>query len=325
MNTIKYKIILALIFLASVTVAQKMDGYILTLPGQMLDGGGKVYVEAFVSKDGKNGTFGESYAKALKGSLAAERVAIGSVGKIQNPWITTKIYEVTDSKDDANYTITGEYDVSSSSSSSNKPVYIKETGSVTPKIPVCYYDYTISNSATVKGNINIIAKGESAPLKTLPFNSKKGYSKTKALEKPKVSSASTYIAAAEKDAIKQYQYYFSPIIKSKKYKFEKLKADDKSFKKEIKQLTKDLKDLSDKGDIMGMGKIYKSMLDKPLKDIKEGYLNLGYCYEIIGNYTKAKEYYGKSGDSSAMNELNKLIADRDKLVSLGLQVVEEDF
>ena len=145
------------------------------------------------------------------------------------------------------------------------------------------------------------------------------------MEKPNVSSASTYIAAAEKDAISQYQYYFSPIIKSKKYKFEKLKPEDKSYKKELKQKTKDLKDLADKGDVNAMGKMYLDIITHPLKDMQEGYLNIGMCYEIIGNYTKAKEYYEKAGDSRAMNELNKLILDRDKLSAIGLNVVETDF
>jgi tetratricopeptide (TPR) repeat protein len=320
----KYTIILVLTFIMSVGVAQKIDGYILTLPAQMLDGGGKVYVEDFNDLKGNNAAFGKAYAEALKKALQAERVAIGSVGKIQNPWITTKVYEIAASKEDADYVLSGEYSTITASSNTNKPVYIKETGT-TEKIPVCYYDYTVSNSATIMGNLFVTAKGQAEPMKKLPFQKKAGDSKTKALEKPSVRSASDFISSAEKASIQDYQYYFSPIIKSKKYKFEKLKADDKSYKKELKQQTKDLKDLADKGDIMGMGKIYKASLEKPLKDIKEGYLNLGMCYEIIGNYTKAKECYEKAGDSGAMKELNKLILDRDKLVSLGLEVKENDF
>jgi hypothetical protein len=324
MNTIKYTLIILLTFITSLSIGQKMDGYILTLPSQILDGGGKVYVEDFKDLKGENTTFGKSYAESLKNALKAERVAIGSVGKIQNPWIITKVYDITDSKADADYVLSGQYSIISASSSTNKPVYIKETGTA-EKLPICYYDYTVSSSATVMGDLFVTAKGQTEPLKTLPFKENKGTSKTKALEKPSVPSASSFITSAEKAAIKQYQYYFSPIIKSKKYKFNKLKAADKSYKKELKQQTKDLKDFADKGDVISMGKTYKASLEKPLKDMKDGYLNLGMCYEIIGNYTKAKEYYEKAGDSSAMKELNKLIIDRDKLVALGLQIIENDF
>ena len=325
MNTIKYTIILGLIILTGSISAQKLDGYILTLPALSLDGGGKVYVEDFANKNNDNATFGKAYATAIKNALAAERVAVGNVGKIHNPWITTKVYEITDSKDAADYIITGDYEVGSSSSSSNKAVYIAETGSVTPKIPVCYYDYTISNSATIKGNLHVTAKGQATPMKSLPIDVNKGSSKTKAMEQPDVESASSYIAAAEKEAIQKYQYYFSPVIKSKTYKFNKLKAEDKAQKKTFKQYTSDLKDMADKNDIMSMGKLYKSITTMQLKDMQEGYMNMAMCYEIIGNYTKAKEFYEKAGDKSAIAEIKKLISNRDKLAPLGLNVVENDF
>ncbi|WP_462280092.1 hypothetical protein [Salinivirga cyanobacteriivorans] len=318
-----------LIFLFTLFVgeieAQKFDGHILDMPKEIFEGGGKIYVQDLTNEDDPNSNFGSNYAKALRNALNADRVAYGRLGKLYNPWLTTKIYEVVDSKSDADYVISGDYQVSSNSSESNKAVYIKETAEVSPQIPVCYYNYTISNSATVKGNLYLMAKGQDAAYKTLPFKQKKGKSKTKALEKPKVKSPQQYISNARKAAIKQYQYYFSPIIVEKKYRFKNLRGEDRKYNRELRKQEREIKDLADQGDIMTMGKMYKEIITHKLKDLEQGYLNLGMCYEIIGNYTKAKVYYEKSGNKGAIRDINKLIKERDIIAEMGVEIVEKGF
>ncbi len=322
---IQYAVIILFTLLWGTIEAQKFEGHILKMPREILEGGGKVYVEIFSDKNAKDAKFGESYAEALKKALQATRVAYGNLGTVHNPWLTTKIYEVTDAKADADYIISGEYEISSSSSKSNKEVWIKETNDNNPKIPVCYYNYTISNSATVKGNLFLKTKGEDAAYKTLPFNQKKGKSKTKALEAPNVKPASTYVSSAKSAAIKQYEYFFSPIIIGKKYNFKNLRGEDRDQRKQLRKERREIKDLADKGDIMTIGKMYIESLKMNLKDKEDGFLNVGMCYEIIGNYTKAKEYYEKSGDKGALKDINQLISDRNILAKMGLEVIEKDF
>ena len=305
--------------------AQKLDGYILQMPGAILEGGGKIYVEDFENKGKSEPGFGTSYATNLKNALKAENLAYGSVGKIYNPWITTKLYEITDTKTEADYVITGEYQFSSSTSSSNNPVFIKETSSAEPKIPVCYYEFTKSSSASVDGKIFINANGNDTPVLTLPFEKKLGDSKTKAMEKPSVKSAGSFITAVSNAAINQYKFYFSPVIAAKTYKFKNLKGEERDYNKKLRKQEREIKDLADKGDVMSIGKMYKEILTHKLKDPDEGNLNLAMCYEIIGNYTKAKEHYEKSGDKGALNQINKLIENRNKLAALGMEVTENDF
>lgn len=49
------------------------------------------------------------------------------------------------------------------------------------------------------------------------------------------------------------------------------------------------------------------------------------CYEMFGNFTKAKEHYDKSTNNEAKKRIGILIQYRDIYKKLGIEVIEKDF
>jgi len=302
--------------------AQTVESYSYKMPEIFLSDGGKIFVKTLTNTGTMEADFGSQYAEKIKLYLNSDMVGFSSGVKKYNPWLTTRIFTVVDNEAEADYVISGEYKFETSESKSNKENWIKESSeSVKKQLPICYYSYTASSNASVNGNIRVYKSG--SEIKTLPFNENKSDSKTKTMSEPGVSSASSYISTISKNAINKYSYKFSPQLFVKKYKFEKVKTKDKEFKKELKDILKNIKALLETGEIGEAGKRYIEISEK--EDSPEVNFDIAQCYELIGNYTKAKEYYLKSGDKTGINDINNMISIQTQLKSLGISVTENEF
>ena len=302
--------------------AQKIEGYSFSLPPTILTTPGKIYVEDFVNKGTIENSFGTDYASSLKNVLAYKTINAKTGVKLHTPWLTTKLYDIVDSESEANYVIKGTYSFTKGSSSSYTEKIIYESGA--GNLPIHFYKYTETANASVSFKMGIYASGKATPLKEFPFNDTKSNSKTLNLEKPAIISPSSLVEGLSKSAKYKYLYEFSPRLVPQKYKFEKVKPANKELKKVYKNKKKALKALAETGDIKGMGKIYTEMLadDANNADVHK---NLGICYELIGNYTKAKEHYVKSGDKGGIKAISSLIKVKELFKKLGLEVIENDF
>ena len=88
------------------------------------------------------------------------------------------------------------------------------------------------------------------------------------------------------------------------YKFQKVKTKDKTLKEELKGAS----DMLAAGEIYKLGSLYKRIYEAD-KTNKSAAFNLAMCYELIGNYPKAQEYYSVMPDFHAnvrMKENNLL-------------------
>lgn len=323
-----YRIVL-LIMLAvipSVLSAQKIESYKLVMPKYYLGEGGPIYIKALTNQDGDNNSYGEKYAKALKNAFSTDNYGKTSGVKLYNPWYTTKLYSLTDDESQANYIIDGKYAFSGSSNQSAKEHKLKEGSEGNdPQIPYHFYEYTASSSASVEGEITVFQKSKDKVILTMPIKKNESSSKSdylKVVNPVAVSSLKTQVGNA---AINQWAYYLIPYYTVIKYDFKNVKSNDKDYNKTLRKMRGDLKDLADAGKVNELGKAYSEMLGKDLKNPEDAHLNIGMCYELIGNFTKAKEHYDKSGDSDAIARIDLLIQYRDIYKSLGVEIKENEF
>jgi hypothetical protein len=324
----KYNFILiaALMLLSSVATGQKIESYRLVMPKYYLSDGGPIYIKALKNLDGQSNTYGEKYANALKAAFNSDHRGMNSSAKMYNPWYTTKLYTLTDDESKGNYIIDGQYSFSGSSSEDAKEQKLIEAKeSNNPRIPYHFYEYTASSSASVEGELTVFRNSDKKVILTMPFKKNESVSKSDYLRKVNPPSVSHLKETVGNTAINQYAYYLIPYYSEIKYDFENVKSDDKDYNKELRKMRSDLKDLADDGKVNELGKAYLAMLGKDLKNPEDANLNIGMCYELIGNFTKAKAHYDKSGNSDAISRIDLLIKYRDIYKSLNIEVVENEF
>lgn len=316
-----------LIFFVFLTVnAQKIDSYVLIMPPVYLGDGSPVYVKPLINlTDSTNKTFGEDYSNSLKNALNNPSIGKQSGVKMFNPWYTTKIYTLTENESEAKYIICGEYSTSTNSSETAIEHKTAETSSSDPKIPFVFYEYTSTTSGSVNGKLTVYQSSSSQIVKEYPFEKNNTDSKSQYLESVKPASMFSLLDKSEEQAIDQHILAFSPYYTVYTFKFENIKSDDKDYNKELRQQRSDLDDYADAGQLEKLALAYIDMLDKSVKNPNDLFYNLGMCYEMLGNFTKAKEYYDKSNNSEAINRINILIQCRIIYEKLGIEIIEKDF
>jgi len=316
-------LLIAMLFV-SYSIAQTVEGYKFAYSPTIINTGAKIFVKNFTNKGDIEANFGEKYAKSVKAALNRKSLGLTTGVKLNNPWLTTKFYEVVDTEAEADYIISGEYIFTKAYSSKNKEVVIYETSSMAkPKLPIHYYNYTEASSASVTMKMFIHKKGNATPSKEFPFTKTESKSKTTALQKPTITSASSYISTLSKQAINKYTYEFTPRLVVEKYKFKTIKPSNKELKKEYKTMKSSLKAFAKQSNINEMGKIYLSMLEK--ENDADVHANLGMCYELIGNFTKAQAEYNAGGDKKGIERITYMIKVRESHKGVGITVVENEF
>jgi hypothetical protein len=312
----------ALIILTSATLtAQNIMSYKLNMPEIILGDGGKVFIEPLTtnSADAGDSSLGTQYKNAFTSALSKERWGISNSKGTYNPWYTTNIYQLTDVKEEADYIISGDYEYIKNS---NKSFTEDTTTDKWNNIPIVYYRYSANSKTQVKGKILVTDTKANKIIHNFPFTTTKSDSKTLIMKEPSVKSTTALRKEANNVAINTYQYKFSPYLAEIKYHFPRIKADNKDLRKEFKSSWKTLKDQAEVGDIKAIAQTLRQLQAKEDSDnIHEG---LGICYELIGNYTKAKEEYMASKNKDCVNRINAQIITRDALAKLGVTITEPE-
>jgi tetratricopeptide (TPR) repeat protein len=328
MKYIKRTLSLILVFFVFATAnAQKMDSYVLIMPSVYFGEGSPVYIKPFTNlKDSTNNTFGKEYANTLKNVFNNAAIGKKSGVKMFNPWYTTKLYSLTENEAEAKYVIGGEYTTETSSSVSNKEHITAETSSSKDsKIPFVFYEYISSTSGSVSGKLTLYQSSSDKIIREYPFEKSNSDSKSQYLETVKSESMFSLLDKSEEQAIDQNILAFSPYYTVHTYNFENIKSDEKDYNKELRKQRRDLKDYADAGQLEKLALAYIAMLDKSLKNPEDLYYNLGMCYEMLGNFTKAKEYYDKSTNSDAIKRIDILLQYKEIYENLGIEIIEKDF
>jgi tetratricopeptide (TPR) repeat protein len=329
MKHLSYKVInlVLVFFLFSTANAQKIDSYVLIMPPIYLGEGGPVYVKPLVNlKDSAQDSFGKAYSNSITNALNNPAIGKKSGVKMFNPWYTTRIYSTTENEAEAKYIISGEYSMATNTSASFKEHVSHETSSSKdPKIPFVFYEYISGTSASVSGKISLYQVSSQQIVKEYPFDQSNSDSKSQYLNVVSSASISTLLEKSEDQAIRQHFLAFSPYFNVFTYSFENIKSDDKEYNKELRKQRKDLKDYADAGQLEKLAIAYIEMLDKNIENTEDLNYNLGMCYEMIGNFTKAKEYYYKSNNSEAKQRIDILTQYKDIYQKLGVEIIEKDF
>jgi tetratricopeptide (TPR) repeat protein len=328
MKNITTTISTILMFFVFVTAnAQKIDSYVLIMSPVYLSEGSPIYVKPLVNlTDSTNDAFGKEYANSFKNAFNNPSIGKKSGVKMFNPWYTTKIYDLTENESEAKYIICGEYSSSSNSSLTATEHKTAETSaSNDPKIPFVFYEYTSTTSGSVNGKLTVYQSSNNQIVKEYPFEKNNSDSKSQYLKSVKTTSTSSLLDKSEEQAIDQNILAFSPYFTVHTFKFENIKSDDKDYNKELRKQRKDLDDYADAGQLEKLAFAYIDMLTKDIKNPEDLHYNLGMCYEMLGNFTKAKEYYDKSDESDAINRINILVQYRDIYETLGIEIIENDF
>ena len=303
--------------------AQRIDIFSITLPPTILDGGGSVYVKSLTNNGTEVPDFGDKYAESLTTILKRETYGMKENAARINPWQTTKLYQIAESETEADFIIGGEYKFEFSSKTTIKEMFIKEAHeSLKIKLPASFYHYFTKNEASLEGKM-VITKKDGSIFATIPFAEKKYDSGSSTLpDKPKVKSASSFLDHLTYYGIDKPTSALVTHLKNEGVKFKNLKTKNKEIKNEYKDLDKQVGKLIKANDVNGAGKVLFQIAT--LEESENVFYNIAACYEAIGNYTKAKEYYDKSGDKSGIKRINEQISTQDKLKSLGISITENE-
>jgi len=317
MTTKNIIIVILMVLSANILSAQTVSSYILpTKPQLVLENGGKVYVEPLVNTGEKAPEFGNKYSATLSALINKNAADKGRIKGVYNSWYTNKLYTVVSSESDADYIIKGTYLIEASSS--YKYTEIKSIAKLS-SIPYFTYQHTNSVKASLNGTLNVVNASSSNILTTVPLTATKSDSKIRYIHNDGPLNADNYIKDIAKKTIRGYSGVFTPKYVAKKYSFKKAKANKKSMEKADFKATK--KELKAQQKAI---KILAAMGNK-IKNISKVENDIAYCYELIGNYTKAKTYYTKAGDSRSLEQLTKLIDMQQFIKKMGHDVTEEEF
>jgi len=315
-------ILIALLYGTTLT-AQRIEFYTYNLPTQLLPTGGKVYVQDLVNTGTSEAEYGNLYARHLIGALKSSSHGLNKDVKLYNPWLTTKLYEVVDNADEADYIIGGDYKITSSSDESYQENWIAETDTeLKNKLPICYYKHTMTNVANIEGKL-VVSKKDGSPIDLFPLTFSSKDSDTKIMKKATAKNVSKLIGNVSNMGINKYKYAFTPSLEIEKYKFQNVKTKNKEIKADFKEIDKQIEALIKIGDFNETGKKYLELAAKEeSEDVNQ---NIAVCYEIIGNFTKAKEYYIKAADKNGLARITKMIKVQDQLRAFGITIIENEF
>ncbi|MCT4613525.1 MAG: tetratricopeptide repeat protein [Marinifilaceae bacterium] len=329
-------LVIAVFFIGNLN-AQKLNTYKLVMPEYSLPAGSKIYIDDFKSSSPDKLTkFNESIKAQLKNQLTNDYTA-----NIKNiiPWVSRNLYTIVDNKSEATHIISGRYSYNigeKQTSQSTKKLYVQKKDGVRTKnadggedvkvIPMYahYYIFKQSQEYGFSGKLELIDMAGKVLL-TRDLSKKMNDEKNSTIEKKGEIDSKMNINSLANSIVNNpniTQFLCVGLQKNSIGMKRIKKISDKSAKKAIKSKVKEVKKIlrSNPAAAHQAGRIYKSMLE--LCSTPEILYNIGACYYAIGNYTKAIEYFKKSGNSTG--EISKQLAIRNQLISHGLKVVETE-
>jgi len=235
--------------------------------------------------------------------------------KIQNhiAWINKSLFDIVNSAADADVIIGGYYLITTNVDIQEKLFYERQTN-VGGAIP--YYEFRQINTAEVEVVISYTYKDKSVEYDTIQIV--KQYER-----KPntKYVSVNQLLERCEKKLVlvsdKLFRFYSADYVW---YKFQKVKTKDKALKEELKGAG----DMLAAGEIYKLGNLYKRIYEAD-KTNKTAAFNLAMCYELIGNYPKAQEYYSVMPDFHTKVRMKENSLLFNYLESTGVNMILNDF
>lgn len=235
--------------------------------------------------------------------------------KIQNhiSWMTNQRFEKAKDKASADVIVGGYYIIKTGANVEEK-VFYERAQNVGGSIP--YYEIRQTNRAEVTAVISYTYKDKSVAYDTI--NCAFEYERK---PKTKYKSIDDLLAKCEKELGNKFSNTFNFYsYKDVWYNFKSVKTKDKGLKAELKTV----KDLLNNGKIKEAGSIYLKVYEFDHKNLAAAF-NVAQCYELIGNYPKANEFYLISPDFHAKVRMKSNMKLFNYLKSIGAIMKIEDF
>lgn len=298
-------ILFAFIAFISVVNAQGSDYYFHTLRKT-------IPLRASIFYEGLKNTGDQSCINV--DSIVFNRIVKGASNTYAkyNTWLKTPLFKIVETKSEADVIISGDYNLDIGTKSEEKIMY--ETSSLYAT-PIPYYDMQTTNGVVINIVLKYQYKDQTTETDTIIISNKvmrKPKKKFKTINELKLKSIKNLVYTLDT------KFYF---IESTKhfYKLAKIKIKDKALKEEYSTA----KDLFKKGDITTLGNLYLRIYnDSPSK---EAAYCLGACYEIVGNYPKAVEYYKQMPDFHTKVRMKNSMELYNYLIDIGLELPLVEF
>ncbi len=202
--------------------------------------------------------------------------------KNSNVWLTSPLFSFAKTESEADVVISGSYSLDKNTEVVEKLMF--ETSS-SYNSPIPYFEIESTNKVSLNIILNFkYSNNTLVDTISLTFESKrKPKYKQKTIDELVLKCANSLNHAL-------YNEFAFIERKAHNYKFLKVKIKDKALKEEYKSA----KELLKNGDIANLGNFYKRVYESA--NTKEAAYCLGICYELIGNYPKAQEYYKQLPD-----------------------------
>ncbi len=328
-NILKISILISALFVSNSLHSQSLRAYTLKVPKKVFTGGGKLYVKALKSENGKFTDFGIQVSEAIKNQLITaenKNREVKASGSLYNPWFTTKFYEIVNSENQADIVLGGTYTLSAQQDTSSKlhsdTTWVFDNGTANKK-PLTYFYFEYQNNGKISVSGQLIAKRNGQIIDKQDFSDKIEGTKRSFLNKPKGSSIDSLVKKITERTANNKKQLYSPEFVLEKYNFKNVKTKNKAYKSELKGQMKMVKANLKSGNLDAAAKILFKLNEKePSSNL---YYNLALCYELIGNTEKAAGFYEKSGNSSGIKRINRLMKTEKTIESLGLPIIEKDF
>lgn len=230
-----------------------------------------------------------------------------------NAWSLKPLFAETSNKEEAS-TIIG-ISFQETINESKEDLLYYERGSF-PGGAIPYYETKQTNSSSIEVIIDYRYSDKSTHSDTL-FAKKESISK----EGKKLKPTEALISDCKTEIINELSKQLDFITREDIwYKFKNVKTSDKELKEALKQIESQLAS----GDIKTPGKTYRRIFEAD-KQNKEAAYNTGICYELLGNYRKAQEYYEYLPDFHTKVRMKTSITLLEYLEQAGVSLILEDF
>jgi hypothetical protein len=315
MKTNKIICLLALSFLSiSSLYAQQGQFYQFSLDKETKIRGSKIYFQEFANKGVESQIDVNALAKSYIDFYFKTYSGVAAK-KIQNhiSWTRNPRFEAVNSQAEADVTIGGHYQIKTNAGAGEQ-LFFEQGNSVGGAIP--YFESRQLNTAEVTVIISYTYKNKEVDYDTI-------FIQEESERKPgkKFLSVEDLLADCESklksNLYKTFTFYSHKDIW---YKLLNVKTKDKVLKEELK--TAD--NLFESGKIKELGNLFLRIYQAEPEN-KEAAFNTAMCYELIGNYPKAEEYYAIMPDFHTKVRMKTNRALFDYLNNIGANLIVEDF
>lgn len=281
-----------MLFFMTAIKAQNMECFKLKAPERVF-AGTKVF---FVGFDNKGDAEFADFGKQLIDRLVACSYAPSKLPSLI--WSQSPIYEFVNSADQADVIVTGEYAVKCNKVRDQQDRQAQESSRIQNGLSYTVASYNFKNEVCFSLLMEMKDR-EGKTLQEYVINDTIVSKKKSDIVMPKITPLEELTNRMLKGKLSKISSSFGISSKFVWVKFLKVSPKDKALKIEYKNVSSLLKNK----DFFAAGKIFQKIYNESQNPLAA--FNVAVCYEMVGNYAKAAEYYKIKFDFPAKKRMEQ--------------------